>query len=76
MFSQAELETILAIGIVLICLAASTNIYWILNGWPFGKAQDAQIWKIRRAFRGWMLRKWLEGDLHKKAVEWLDGKGE
>lgn len=48
MFSQAELETILAIGIVLVCLAASVNIYWILNGWPFGKAQDAQIEAIRR----------------------------
>lgn len=40
--SQAELETILSISIVLLLLAASVNIYWILNGW--------HINTIRRAF--------------------------
>lgn len=49
MFTQAQLETILAIGIVLICLALSVNIYWILNGW--------QIEAIRRAFAR-LVRRW------------------
>lgn len=40
MFSQAELLIILGVGVVLICLALSVNIYWILNGW--------QIEAIRR----------------------------
>lgn len=40
MFSQRELEIFLSIGIVLICLAFSVNVYWILNGW--------QIEAIRR----------------------------
>lgn len=42
MFTQPQLEAILALGIVLICLGAATDIYWILNGW--------QIDTIRRAF--------------------------
>lgn len=42
MFTQAQLESILAIGIVLICLGLSVNIYWIMVGW--------QIEAIRRAF--------------------------
>jgi hypothetical protein len=33
MYSQAELETILSIAVTLFFLAASVNIYWILNGW-------------------------------------------
>lgn len=42
MFTQAELETILVIGFILICLAACVNVYWILNGW--------QIEAIRRTW--------------------------
>lgn len=51
MFTQPQLETILALGIVLICLGAATDIYWILNGW--------QIDTIRRAFARlvWRLEK-------------------
>lgn len=48
--SQAQLETILAIGVVLLFLAASVNIYWILNGW--------QIETIRRAFARMLLKRW------------------
>jgi hypothetical protein len=49
MFSQAELETILSISVVLLLLAACLNIYWILNGW--------HIEAIRRAFAR-MARRW------------------
>ena len=42
MFSQAELKTILSISIVLLFLAASINIYWILS--------SSQIETIRRIF--------------------------
>ena len=50
MFSQAELETILSIAIVLFFLAASVNIYWILNGW--------HIEAIRRAVARLVVRRW------------------
>jgi hypothetical protein len=49
MFSQAELETTLSIAVVLFFLAASVNIYWILNGW--------QIEAIRRAVAR-LVRRW------------------
>lgn len=42
MLTQAELEIILSILIVLWALGLSANIYWILNGW--------QIGAIRRTF--------------------------
>lgn len=42
MFTQAELETLLSIGAVLVCLAAVIDIYRILSSW--------RIDTIRRAF--------------------------
>lgn len=61
MFTQSQLETILSVGIVLICLLLSVNIYWILNGW--------QIEAIRRAFARLVWR-W-EGD--HRVESWVRG---
>lgn len=57
MFSQAELESFLAICIVLICLGAAIDIYWILNGWPTGKAQDTQTDTTHQSFAARVLNR-------------------
>lgn len=61
MYTQAELETILSVSVVLLLLAASVNIYWILNGW--------QIDAIRRAFARWV-RRW---ERDHRIESWMKG---
>lgn len=57
MLTQATLETLLTIGFVLVCLAASMDIWWILNGWPSGKAQDTQIDTTRQSLAARVLKR-------------------
>jgi hypothetical protein len=48
--SQVQLETILSISVVLLLLAASVNIWWILSG--------REIRMVRRAFARWVVWRW------------------
>lgn len=48
MFTQAELEIILSISVVLLLFAACVNIWWILSG--------REIKAVRRAFAWWVMK--------------------
>lgn len=61
MFSQAELETILSAGIVLICLAASVNIWWILNGWEIEEIRRTVARLVKRCERDHRVESYIRG---------------
>lgn len=54
MFTQAELEALLTIGFVLVCLAASMDIYWILSSWKREKDHrvEAYVEGLRKLVEG------------------------
>lgn len=59
--NQEELETILSIGVVLICLFASADIYWILNGWQIEAIRRTVARLIRRCERDHRVESYIKG---------------
>jgi len=59
--SQAELETILSIAVVLFFLAASVNIYWILNGWRIEAIRRAVARLARRWEKDHRVESYIKG---------------
>lgn len=54
MFTQRELEIILSAGVVLICLAISVNVYWILNGWQIEAIRRTVAKVMRPKVESWL----------------------
>lgn len=61
MFSQAELETILSAGIVLLFLAASVDIWWMLNGWEIEAIRRTVARLVKRCERDHRVESYIRG---------------